>query len=991
MVFQSSGGQRAFVSFCFYFLFLSAFPCLCQIYKPFTALRVIETEHFEIIFPAESEPTAQALAAFADGAYREISSLLGIELAGKVPVSISGHTDEFNGYMNPFPYTHIVLYDTPVDIEWTGFTNSLYTLFYHELTHAVSMSSKSPFFRLLHTVFGAWIYPIAFSAPMFMTEGGAVAFESLKGSGRSNDPLVKTRLRQAILDGNFLNPFQASGIYDLPPAQTGAYDYGGLFNTYIIDHHGPERYARLWQEMGTAPHLSLFFYNHGFYDAFEEVYQSPFLSVWEDFKASFILDSNLDNTIEDNTNGVIEGRNQGSEKLLIPAISSDNGTVYYMNKVNGKLFAYTAADGSLQKRAALDSSVYELDASGGKILASSYRHISNLATAIVTEYTEAGWATGRAWSSLYKAHYFRDGVIGLASNLHANNLVFRSGTGAPSPETEEVLLRGNAELLFSSPHAIDDTWIAFICLRKGRRELCLYNYDRKTAYTLVSPLRDDGERWANIRNLSVSEGRILFSYNHDERLYKLGLIAVSTLQQAGTSETAASLDVIFSEKDISGSVFSPVICGTRIYYRAAFSTWDAFMEYPESSDALSGLCTQAVLVPWNDTANMAILPAPPAPQPRQTRSFYPFKYFNPLNLWFPIPLFNARHGWKWTSEEPLFAGGGFFTYLADPSDTNLIFLSAAWDMAKMASIDLSWTNYGLVFPLEITFRDLINRQQSYDVRETQGSIALSVRVPLWNDDTHIGIAAGVGASVYAYELEEKDNAYQWPYWDTPAYSASFLLQFSNKHKRAWEIFGTGVQIAGAYRRLLNSAYQENPDRYEGLLHAAFTPLLPVQFTFYGAYDLGGMNLYGESYRYSSTIFEDSALIEYSTKGIGNLEWIAGGQTALGLFSFELQNSLSHAYFNRIFGIAAYRGLLYKNPYPAAAQQPVTPEGTVLHTDYLLAQSVRLTLGLSVSNVLLTAMPFSINPSFWYAWKFSNRHDTDKSNDFSLGFSIGLEF
>ena len=61
---------------------------------------------------------------------------------------------------------------------------------------------------------------------------------------------------------------------------------------------------------------------------------------------------------------------------------------------------------------------------------SSYSYTEDLATAIVTEYnTHNGWGTGRTWRELYQGQYFRDGVIGLTSSRHLNNLVFRPGNG----------------------------------------------------------------------------------------------------------------------------------------------------------------------------------------------------------------------------------------------------------------------------------------------------------------------------------------------------------------------------------------------------------------------------------------------------------------------------------------------------------------------------------------------------------------------------------
>jgi hypothetical protein len=231
--------------------FCILFPITAQnaLYKPFTSFRVIQTEHFDIIFPIESESSARLLASYADRIYNQVSSLLGIDVRGRIPVTFSPHTDMFNGYYN-LAFNHIVIFDTPMDIEWTTFANNLEGIFIHELTHAISLNTRSPFYQFVHRIFGNWVSPSLFNVNYFMTEGVTISFESLDGSGRSNDPFAKQYLRQAIFEDKFLTPFQASGVFDRPIQPRGYwYEYGGLFSTWLIQNYGMEKYAELWQAM----------------------------------------------------------------------------------------------------------------------------------------------------------------------------------------------------------------------------------------------------------------------------------------------------------------------------------------------------------------------------------------------------------------------------------------------------------------------------------------------------------------------------------------------------------------------------------------------------------------------------------------------------------------------------------------------------------------------------------------------------------------------
>ena len=225
-------------------LLCTAVSAIAQTFRPFTELRAIRTERFDIIFPERSRRTAEQLADFADACYERVSALLDIRVRGRIPVTITSDTDLFNGYMNPVPYPHIVLNDAPMDIEWTSFRYPLESVFLHELVHAVSLSSRGPFFDFWYRIFGGWVTPTGLTAPPFMIEGVTVSFESLDGFGRANDPLVRERVAQAAADGAFLTPFQVSGVYDRPLDGNAHYEYGGLFSSYLQERWGMEEIGR---------------------------------------------------------------------------------------------------------------------------------------------------------------------------------------------------------------------------------------------------------------------------------------------------------------------------------------------------------------------------------------------------------------------------------------------------------------------------------------------------------------------------------------------------------------------------------------------------------------------------------------------------------------------------------------------------------------------------------------------------------------------------
>jgi hypothetical protein len=981
---------------------------------PFPSLRVIKTGHFDIVYPPESERTAQTLAGFADRVYEQVSGILRINVRGRILVTLTPYTDSFNGYANPVPYPHIVLFDTPMSIEdMAAYANSLEGLFLHELTHVISLSTRSPWIEGLHKVFGGWVFPAIFTAPGFMVEGVTVSFESLDGTGRANDPLFKARLIQAVHENAFLTPVQASGMYDLPHIANGSYHYGGYFSAYLQERYGMEKYAELWAAMGTGKVRPSFrVYNSGYYALFKQVYGRPFPEVWNEFMESLRIVG-----IEENSEPpVFDGAYR--RKARLAAVSAGGGTVFAADRVSGKLVAWDSASGEPRNIMNIDRlAVYDLAASadGERVLVSSYRNAGSLnytfkeQRAVVTEYdARRGRKTGREWRGLYHARYFRDGVIGIGSGRHNTNIVYR-----PGPE-EEALLRGTEELLYSNPVPLDDTWIAFTAAKRGVRELCLYNYETRQVYTLASDTEDDENLWKYIRGLDFYEGRLLFSYNHDGRMYKLGMADPGGFL-SGDAET---VEAVFSERDFSGGVFSPVMAKGAVYYRGAFASHDALMKFPEEGEAFSGRAVSLSLKPWNDeerrAASLPELPGPavsaetadlsrlpnlspalpevsgPAGNSAPLSRFWGVKYLNPFKLWLPYPLVRRDPS---STFGITVNGPGIFSLMMDPTDTNQILLNAAMDIPYlMGNVTLTWLNLSLGFPLTFSFSDTLDTgrtRYSGVVRDTVFDVRASFSRGLGSERLIFSVSPELEVLLIAPEppgssvwIDDPKSAYTWDYRE-PYYIGILGLGLSSLFKNSGEVFGRGASLTayGKYALRQGASPADQAPRAEGVFQAAFEPYLPLRFRFYGVWDEWGMNLAGQSAPFSSTPFSGFASVEYVNTGrerIQDLRWLVGGEAEVKLFKVEIQRHLSHLYFNRFFGTLAYRGAVYDDGgHPAA-------EGAVLTGSYRLAQSLVLRLGGTLSFAVLPYIPFRLSASFVGVWKMSNVNDGNSRNDFWFG-------
>ncbi|MDR2900714.1 MAG: hypothetical protein LBV20_04265 [Treponema sp.] len=940
-------------------LFLVTSAVHAQTYKPLRALRSIKTEYFDIIYPKESELTAQTLAGFADDLYREQNARLGIDLHKRIPVIISPDTEQFNGGMAPIPYTRILIYDAPMDLEWTTFENSLYELFNHELVHAFTLNSRGPFFEILNRIMGGYIMPTFLNTPMFMAEGATVSFESFKGAGRTNDPLIKEKVRQAIIENNTLTPFQLSGTNLLPPNNGSFYEYGGLFSAYLQQRYGIEKYAELWQRMGRDIRLSFRVYKSGFYQIFTEVYNVPFADAWDDFLDNIKLEN-----VQENSQ-VIPFK---AKRPLINVLASSSEKVYFGNQYAWDLMSYDPKTETVEKFMAIDPYVYDMAISPDEktMLLSGYDSKGYYANAIVTEYDLSnGKKTGRKLESFYNAQYFRDGVIGIASDRHNNAIAYKTFDG-----TEEILVKGNEELLYASPHAINETWIMYIRAEKGVRELCMFNYETKKEYILQSNLEDDSLRWKYIRNLRVSNDQVMFVYNHDDRMYKLGTIDISQFKNE-----ESVMNAVFNSSDFSGGVFLPAHVNGDIYYRGFFSDQDKLMQFPETLNALSGEKAEIQLA-LNEQNTFAAETTATAASIPESKPYTRFGYMNPFYLWLPAPLLRTDE-----SSRLSFDGLGIATAMSDATGTNMVTLQAIGDWkAKMANLLLMWNNTYFGFPIDITFSDAVgNMYGSNSYRMTQASMTGTFAQYI-NNRTVFGVMGGVEFVNTANNPFDNSSAYTWAYKD-PVFSGSLGILWSNYYQYVWQRIGTGISASALYR----TPFDFSETRLDALISIGLGKIFPLGFDFYGAWDTNGMNIRGESTSYIAH-FANLASQEYNASNGLKADWIAGGQVMLELFDIEIQNNISHLYFDRFYSQLAYRGVVYDSNGMRGA------EGNALFDDVLLAQSLLLRLGFDISipfSMMSAATVFS--PNIWGAWKISNLNDGNTTNDFAINFGLSLSF
>lgn len=276
----------------------------------------LDTKYFEIIFQKSSSYTAQLIYENADKFYEEIAAKLDVNTYLRMPIYIRSSYQGLNAYYTFYPYDHIVIYDTVIDDPSLAvFSETILSVFYHELTHAVSLKCgydpfNIPFFPIIELPNTVLTSPTSFS------EGATVSFESAKGEGRLNSGYTLSAVLQAKLEDNFPDWKEASGANDNYRIGDLPYIFGGAFHQYLQEKYGMEKYSDFWKELNNRIFTEI---------AFKKTYNVKLKDEWELFRQSIPLPE-----VETNAGNV----NLSREDSINVFDATDNLVVYASTKDN---------------------------------------------------------------------------------------------------------------------------------------------------------------------------------------------------------------------------------------------------------------------------------------------------------------------------------------------------------------------------------------------------------------------------------------------------------------------------------------------------------------------------------------------------------------------------------------------------------------------------------------------------------------------------------
>ena len=866
-------------------LAIAVFPAAAgPIFAPGTRLFVIKTGHFDIIFPERSRPSALRLSTMAESVYDEVSGKLEAKLPARVPVVITPDVGIFNGSTDPFPYMHIVLIDSAIDIGWTAFRDNFRNLFLHELTHAVSLQIRAPWASFLSGIFGSWVLPGLLNEPEFMVEGVAVSFESDEApSGRANDPLVKEDVRQDILENRFKSPIEASGLYDEYPFGDIYYDYGGLFSAYMQKTYGMAKYAALWKAAGTLVFsVSLDPHEIGFYAAFRRTYGIPFLKAWADFRDSLSLSGIADppEILGPRDLAWMPGGLAGNEKGLYWVDARSNRAMM-MEPATQRSSVLFDADSSW----AISDASPDAGAATGRLLVSRAVYLPDgrsRAETIAYDLASRRFLAETRSADMREARFFREGWVGIVSNLHNTDLVFVSKAGS------KVLLPGSEEVMYSSPAVLDDERIALIVAIGGRRSIGIVDVD-SGKLSLLRPAGPDAELLDYVRQLSASGGgdgrprRLYFNYDSDDRFYKLGVLDGDEL----SVET----------KDYSGGVLWPREAGGRIFYVGRFSEGDKVCRYPGDAASVGERRVAFGLESFDPRAILASRDAgiAAAGEAAVVGPYRPLAYADPFNMWLLYPDLGVI-------DRSLRLFGLF--YFQDPTASNTVLLDTGYDAAyPFSDSGLTWINDDLPVAFTTTLGDhLVYGASGPPERQSSATLSGSLELPV--SPSPRAALLGLGGGVLARGDGAGGSPYAWGYsgWNA---TASGLVGWEGRIPGIATGTSRGLDLLSYHDLDLASSTYKTEEH----LVAAYDRV-PFRLDLWGAWASSPILKLDAT----STVFSADrrpAYVEYETLDSGSSDLLVEGTLDYRLADQAIHSNVLDLYFNRMLVDIGVRGAYFQ--------------------------------------------------------------------------------
>lgn len=270
--------RRSYLALLLVFLF--PLPALAQ--GPSADWRTIETAHFRVHYPAESEAWTRRAVARLESIRDRVAAEVGYAPPEVVDVIVSDPLADPNGQAFPFlGWPRMLLWTSP-----PGPTSTLghyrdwsEVLIVHEEAHLVHLlrPSRNPARQMLSRLVP--VGPIPLGAPRWVMEGYATVVEgSLTGAGRPNSDLRAAVLRRWAQAGKLPTYGRLASDSRSWQGMSMAYLLGSAYLEWLEQRAGPGSLRNLWARMTAKSGRS-------FGEAFEGVFGDSPQDLYDRFRA----------------------------------------------------------------------------------------------------------------------------------------------------------------------------------------------------------------------------------------------------------------------------------------------------------------------------------------------------------------------------------------------------------------------------------------------------------------------------------------------------------------------------------------------------------------------------------------------------------------------------------------------------------------------------------------------------------------------------------
>ena len=544
-------------------------------------LNYIKTEYFDIIYPETSRESAAELAVHADDIYREICDDYGISPSIRMPVTIIGTTDSYNAYFSTFTYNHIVLYDTTPHASLNVFKSTICDTFKHELTHALTINMKNPFWTFMSKIFGDIMVPGDYvNMTTAIKEGAAVAEESKNGYGRLNNPYYMHTVRQAKIQETFPSQADVMGSRDIYPGGNMSYAFGGPFTKWLQDKYGMEKYAEFWYAGINNEALT-------YQLAFRKVYGQSINTAWKEFQESLYIPENVLFAEDVDSIQFVPGTS-GNGFLYSSLSSSKNKMAWLEQKTSTVWISQADESGNLKKAkkflTKMNISSLSLSRDGRYLALSFYStNAAEPVSRIMVYDTENKSHVLIKEKALKKPFIMQNGegsflcafqTQGQSESFVKYRIIEQSGSKKTKIKGIEETYRhafSRGEYFYSP---VDFGNSQFACIHKENGLSQIRIYDSAMNYREI----DLSEAELFLQGLSLADdSTLLFSWARKDTLPRLGRLVVN--------EDSAILEL--SDYDVSGGVYEPVAFGGKYFYSGNFVDRSRLFMQPQDEVSLT--------------------------------------------------------------------------------------------------------------------------------------------------------------------------------------------------------------------------------------------------------------------------------------------------------------------------------------------------------------------------------------------------------------------